>query len=274
MEPYPPPHRVRFSLLVIRLRSHIGVRTIRLDKHSGPDLCGYKESSVAYGTASLLVLLTLGPHTSQQPSTAPQPSPAAPRSTTADASIASGISDTAAEFQRRTKRFHSKWPYPAGQFNSVLAGTRQQLLDNLPPDAAPLRAYVMQNFPASIPNVSSFKFIDMKTCGPYINSANDLFSALKSINAYRLDLIVDSTPAGALFELKPVAGDKLTRASRSTLTNVWRGVYNYTVVKDGAKTISGTIDLVREKGNALQCTFVPQSSPGPALPCNLITEQH
>jgi hypothetical protein len=163
-------------------------------------------------------------------------------------------------------------PYPAGQLNSVLAGTRQQLLDDLPPDAAPLRAYVMQNFPASVPNVSSMKLIDMRTCGPIISSANDLLSALKSVNAYRLDLIVDSNPAGAVFELKPVAGDKLARASRGTLTNVWRGVYNYTVIKDGAKTITGSIDLVREKGNILRCNFVPQDGSGPALPCELVSE--
>jgi hypothetical protein len=191
-----------------------------------------------------------------------------------DSRIAAEIAETAADFQNRTQRFRTpnKWGYPAGDLNSVLAGTRQQLLDDLPRDAAPLRAYVMQNFPASIPGVPSGKKIDMKTCGPFLSNANDLLSALKSVNAYRLDLTVDSAPAGALFELKPVAGDKLARASRSTLTNVWRGVYNYTVVKDGEKTITGTIDLVREKGNMLRCNFVHQISAGPALPCDLVTE--
>jgi hypothetical protein len=219
-----------------------------------------------YATA-LFVLLSLGPLNSQQPA------PPAPHSAAADATIASGISETAADFQNRTKKFQGKWPYPAGQLNSVLAGTRQQLLDSLPPDAAPLRAYIMQNFPASVPNTPSPKLIDMRTCGPIINSANDLLNTLKSVNAYRLDLVVDSSPAGALFELKPVAGDKLARASRGTLTNVWRGVYNYTVVKDGAKTITGTIDLVREKGNVLQCNFVPSDNPGPALPCDLVSQK-
>ena len=227
-----------------------------------------------YATA-LFVLLSFGSHNPQQTSAAsPQHSSAqVPRSSPTDARIASAISDAAVEFENRTKRFQGKLPYPAGQLNSVLAETRQQLLDDLPPDAAPLRAYVMQNFPASVPNVSSMKLIDMKTCGPIISSANDLLSTLKSINAYRLDLVVDSTPAGALFELKPVAGDKLARASRGTLTNVWRGVYNYTVVKDGAKTITGTIDLVREKGNVLHCSFVPTDSPGPVLPCDLVSQK-
>jgi hypothetical protein len=220
---------------------------------------------------ALFVLLSLGFDNSQQPSAAPQQP--APRSSVTDARIASGISDTAVEFEDRTKKFQGKLPYAAGQLNSVLAQTRQQLLDSLPPDAAPLRAYVMQNFPASVPNASSMKLIDMRTCGPIINSANDLLNTLKSVNAYRLDLVVDSTPAGALFELKPVAGDKLARASRGTLTNVWRGVYNYTVVKDGAKTITGTIDLVREKGNVLRCNFVPADSSGPVLPCDLVSQQ-
>lgn len=223
----------------------------------------------------LLLFLSLGPLNSQQPSAdSQQPSSASPQSSVDDARIAANVSETAAQFQSRTKKFQSsKLPYPAGQLNSVLAGTRQQLLDDLPPDAAPLRAYVMQNFPASVPNVPSMKLIDMRTCGPIISSANDLLNTLKTINAYRLDLIIDSTPAGAVFELKPVAGDKLARASRGTLTNVWRGVYNYTVVKEGQKTITGSVNLVREKGNLLRCTFVNASSSDAPLPCELVTAQ-
>ena len=220
----------------------------------------------------LLLFLSVGPLNSQQPSADPQPSSASPRSSADDAQIAANLSETAAQFQSRTKKFQSsKWPYPAGQLNSVLAGTRQQLLDDLPPDAAPLRAYIMQNFPASVPDVPSLKLIDMRTCGPVISSANDLLNTLKSINAYRLDLILDSNPTGAVFELKPVAGDKLARASRGTLSNVWRGVYNYTVVKDGHKTITGTVNLVREKGNLLRCTFVNATSSDAPLPCELVT---
>lgn len=215
--------------------------------------------------ASLFVLLSLGPHiSSAQVSADPHAD--------VDAHISAEIADTAADFETRTQRFH-KWSYPAGQINSVLAGTRQQLLDDLPREAAPLRAYVLQNFPVAVPGVPANRKIDMKICGPTLASANDLLNALKSVNAYRLDLTVDSSPAGALFELKPVAGDKLARASRATLTNVWRGVYNYTVAREGEKTITGTIDLVREKGNTLRCNFVHQSSPGPALPCDLVAER-
>lgn len=217
--------------------------------------------------ASLFVLLSLGPHISLA-----QVSPAPHADGDIDAHISAEIADTAADFETRTQRFQ-KWSYPAGQINSVLAGTRQQLLDDLPREAAPLRAYVLQNFPAAVPGVPSSKKIDMKICGPTLASANNLLNALKSVSAYRLDLTVESSPAGALFELKPVAGDKLARASRATLTNVWRGVYNYTVAREGEKTITGTIDLVREKGNTLRCNFVHQSSPGPALPCDLVAER-
>ncbi|WP_035351105.1 hypothetical protein [Edaphobacter aggregans] len=209
----------------------------------------------------LLLLLSLGPLNSQQPSAD-------------DARIASQISQTDADFQARTRRFtNPKWTYPAGDLNSVLAATRQQLLDDLPPDAAPLRAYVMQNFPAVIPGVPANQKINMKICGPYLSDANEVLSSLKSVSAYRLDLILDSSPTGALYELTPVAGDKLTRASRGTLTNVWRGVYNYTVAKDGEKTITGTLNLVREKGNLLRCTFVHAGSPSAPLPCELVTGQ-
>ena len=222
----------------------------------------------------LLLFLSLGALISQQPSADSQLPSSASQSSVDDARIAANVSETAALFQRRTKKFQSsKLPYPAGQLNSILAGTRQQLLNDLPPDAAPLRAYIMQNFPASVPNVPSTKPIDMRTCGPIISSANDLLNTLKAVNAYRLDLILDSNPIGAVFELKPVAGDKLARASRATLTNVWRGVYNYTVVKEGQKTITGSVNLVREKGNLLRCTFVNASSSDAPLPCELVTAQ-
>lgn len=211
-----------------------------------------------YATA-LFLILSLGPLHSQQRSAA-------------DVQIASNISATAQQFHSRTRKFSSGW-YQAGDLNSVLAGTRQQLLDDLPPDAAPLRAYVMQNFPAVITGIPPNKKIDITICGPYLSNANEVLNSLKAVNGYRLDLIVDSDPPGALFELTPVAGDKLSRASRGTLTNIWRGVYNYTVVKNGEKTITGTLNLVREKGTLLRCTFVHATSPGAALPCDLVNSQ-
>ena len=215
---------------------------------------------------SLFVLLFLGSFLFANLPASPQAS--------ADARINAEISQTHADFQVRTQKFRapSKWGYPAGDLNSVLASTRQQLLDDLPREAAPLRAYVLQNFPAAVPGVAASKRIDMKLCGPTLSTANDLLSALKGVSAYRLDLTIDSAPAGALFELKPIAGDKLSRASRSTISNVWRGVYAYTVIKEGEKTITGTIDLVPEKGNILRCSFVPESSAGPALPCDLVSD--
>lgn len=214
---------------------------------------------MARSAVLLSLLLSLWPLYSQQPDAA-------------DARIASGVRRVADQFQWRT-RYYQENAYPAGELDSILAVTRQQLLDSLPPDAGPLRAYVLANFPATIPNVPHNKQIDMRVCGPYLTSANDLLNTLKSVSAYRLDLIVDSEPAGALFELTPVTGDKLTRASRGTLSNVWRGVYNYTAVKDGEKPIRGTLNLVREKGNLLRCTFVRASSTATVLPCELLSAQ-
>jgi hypothetical protein len=213
---------------------------------------------VARSAVLLSLLLSLGPLYSQAPSAS-------------DAQIASGVRRTADQFQWSTRYYYQGYAYPAGELDSILAVTRQQLLDSIPRDAGPLRAYVLENFPVSIPNVPHNKQIDMRVCGPYLASANDLLNTLKSVSAYRLDIIVDSTPAGALFELTPVTGDKLTRASRGTLSNVWRGIYNYTVIKDGAKTITGTLNLVREKGNLLRCNLTANSSTATALPCELVS---
>lgn len=208
--------------------------------------------------ATLFLIASIGPVHAQQLATS-------------DTQIAANIADTAQEFQARTKKFTGKWSYPAGDLNSVLAGTRQQLLDDLPKDAAPLRAYVLQYFPASLTGVPANKKVDMKICGPYLSNANELLNSLKNVSAYRLDLILDSNPTGALFEVTPIAGEKLARASRGTLTNLWRGVYNYTVTRNGEKTITGTIDLIREKGDTLRCTFVHENTAGPALPCDLVS---
>jgi hypothetical protein len=220
--------------------------------------CG-KELSVTHYAAILILLLSVRPLLSQPPPVD-------------DAQISSRISRTAGEFHSRTRMYGLGFSYKAGKLNDVLAQTRQQLLDDLPPDAAPLRAYVLERFPDSIPGVSPDQKINMKVCGPYLSNANDLFNSLKGVNAYRLDLVVESTPAGAIFELKPAAGDTLARASRGTLTNVWRGVYTYTVTMEGQKTITRNIDLVREKGNMLKCNLVNKSSPGDALPCDLVTD--
>lgn len=208
--------------------------------------------------AALILLLSLGHLNSQQPAAS-------------DAQIASRIAQTASQFQSRTQRYATGSWYPAGALNSILAQTRQQLLDDLPPDAAPLRAYILQQFPRSIPDVAPSQKINMKICGPYLDSANDILNSLKSVNAYRLDLIVDSTPSGAIFEFKPVAGETLSGASRGTLSNVWRGIYTYTAAKDGHKTITGKINLIREKGNQLRCTFVSKDSTDQAMPCQLVT---
>jgi hypothetical protein len=211
--------------------------------------------------ATALLLLSLGPLNSQQPSAD-------------DAQIASNIFQTATDFEASSRRFSNpKWTYPAGDVNSVLAVTRQQLLDDLPREAKPLRAYILENFPTALKGIPANQKIDMKICGPYLTDANNLLNSLKNVSAYRLDLILDSDPTGALFELTPVAGDKLARASRGTITNLWRGVYSYTVTRDGEKTITGTIDLVREKGNTLRCAFVHQGNSGPALPCDLLAER-
>lgn len=213
-----------------------------------------------HSAIALSLILVVGPLYPQQ------------RSPT-DAQIASSVRRAADQFQWSTRYYYQGYSYPAGELDSILAVTRQQLLDSLPREAGPLRAYVLDNFPASIPDVPHNKAIDMRVCGPYLASANNLLNSLKSVSAYRLDLIVDSIPAGAVFELTPVTGGKLTRASRGTLSNVWRGVYNYTVIKDGQKTVSGTVNLVREKGNLLRCTLVHASSNSTALPCELVSAQ-
>lgn len=208
---------------------------------------------------ALFLLLGLNPlHSQQSPN---------------DQQIASQISQTAEEFQLQTQRFARGWTYPASDLNSALALTRQQLLNDLPPDAAPLRAYVLKRFPTSIPGVPSNQLVDMRICGQYLDNANDLLSSLKNVNAYRLDLVVDSNPAGALFELKPEDGETVKGASRGTLTNIWRGVYTYTVKKEGEKTITGTVNLIREKGNILKCAFVESGSTDQATPCEMMSTQ-
>jgi hypothetical protein len=55
----------------------------------------------------------------------------------------------------------------------------------------------------------------------------------------------------------------------STLTNLYRGEYEYSLTKNGYKPVRGTIDFIERSGKTLECELFSKSDSQEALPCNL-----
>jgi hypothetical protein len=196
----------------------------------------------------------------------------------ADLQIGQGISQASSAFHDRISQLRegpkaivaSNGELSQSELNLALARTKLELLKVLPDDATPLRNYIERHFPGPIKATLPNGNVNGSTVDKAVAATDSLLNDLKSANPYRLDLVVDSDPRDALFELQQLTGDLLTRGTRGAFTNVWRGEYSYSVSKAGQKTIKGTVDLIREKGNTLICHFVPSDSSDNALPCELI----
>jgi hypothetical protein len=198
-----------------------------------------------------------------------------------DQQIAEGISQTSTSFHDRITQLRESAKATAGsdnelsqrEFNLALARTKLELLEKLPEDATPLRNYIERHFPGPVIAAQPNGNITGSAVDKTVNATDSLLEAVKSASPYRLDLIVDSDPRDALFQLQQPTGDVLSRGTRGEFTNVWRGEYSYSVSKAGQKTINGTVDLIREKGNTLVCHFVENDSQDSARPCDLIYAQ-
>jgi hypothetical protein len=70
-----------------------------------------------------------------------------------------------------------------------------------------------------------------------------------------VDLKVTSEPDQALLSLVAGRENRQTR-SNNTMPNVFRGLYEYTIKKNGFKTGAGQINLIDDDGLSIQCTLV------------------
>ena len=87
-------------------------------------------------------------------------------------------------------------------------------------------------------------------------------------SGWQVDLQLRSTPAQAAVQLRAL-GDFRRDFTTDTSRPIMRGLFDYTVRKQGYKTIEGTeLDLVFTRGE-FSCVLVPEDSAEEPLPCNI-----
>lgn len=183
------------------------------------------------------------------------------------------------EFSARTSEFtnpqsKSYWKshprYPAGHLNNALTQAKSELIASFPAEAEPLREYVQTHFPSKMEGHNDSDKVDMRECGPYITSAESMFEHLQRLNAYQVNLTIDSNKNQATFTLHSATGRSWSQVTKGQLL-LWRGEYKYDLAKSGQKTITGSLDLVTQPGSLLVCTFIPEGAADTAMPCQLKT---
>jgi len=101
-----------------------------------------------------------------------------------------------------------------------------------------------------------------------IAAVSNFFGKLRA-NVKAIDLSVVSEPDEAGVELKTELGKLRTTSTNSKFTNVFRGIYSYSVRKNGYKGIQQELNLIDEEGTILKCKlYLSRERDGP-YPCSL-----
>jgi len=110
-----------------------------------------------------------------------------------------------------------------------------------------------------------------------IDSTKKLYSRATAFIA-KIRLVVDrgpvnitvvSIPNEARIELSTQRGDTTAKTTISEFPNLYRGLYNYKVTREGYKTIVGDLNLVDEDGTLLECKLYEVGEKEDPNPCTL-----
>ena len=157
--------------------------------------------------------------------------------------------------------------YNAGDVNLVLGRTTSAILDRIPAGDLPLATYVKRRVPAPVDTAQVF--VSRSEADTRFTVLKELLSKLTSLPAFRLNMQVTTQPPKAAFDLVSAGGTHISTTTNDELTNVYRGEYDYTVSKQGYKSVHASIDLVDRAGTLLSCELLPENDPQAALPCTL-----
>lgn len=95
------------------------------------------------------------------------------------------------------------------------------------------------------------------------------FFAKLRANVKAINLSIVSEPDEAGVELKTGRGRGRTTSTNSKFTNVFRGLYTYTIKKNGYKDIHQELNLVDEEGTTLKCKLYLSNDRDGPYPCSL-----
>jgi hypothetical protein len=157
--------------------------------------------------------------------------------------------------------------YNSSDVNLVLGRTAADILSQVPEGDLPLAAYVQRRLPAPVD--PSRTFISKSEADTRFALLKELLSKLAALPAFLMNMMVVTRPPRAFFELKSAGGKHIETTTDDELTNVYRGEYEYTVSKQGYKSVHASIDLIDRAGSLLSCELLPEDDPQAALPCKL-----
>lgn len=177
-----------------------------------------------------------------------------------------------AEFERLTKALdveHRGEVHEITQadFNTLLERTRGAIDKDIPPENAPLRAYVDKRLPPLL--TGGGRSVPAREATDAIQTIRALFQKLDQVKQFTMDLTIKSVPSGALAELSPAAGNKVATTTDETITNLYRGEYDYVVRKAGYKDVKNRENFIDRAGTVLECDLVKKESPDDSTPCRL-----
>jgi hypothetical protein len=149
--------------------------------------------------------------------------------------------------------------------NATLQKTKNAALSPIPPNDKPLRGYVERAFPTPVDE--SKNLVQREEVEKRFSLVRELLTKLSRLDSFRLELIVNTRPSKARFELVPKVGTPVSSTTNSRLTNIYRGEYDYYITKAGYKRVHDTISFIDRSGSVLDCELQPDSGPEEALPC-------
>jgi hypothetical protein len=169
--------------------------------------------------------------------------------------------------------------FDATQVAQFFDQSKSRLLQQLSgEDLAALRAYINKYYPETeMKHLTSpyyryalvsradveFAFLEVRM---FIERLKQYFAERSKV---LVNLAISSEPDNATFVMWPDGGNKRETTTNSVMANISRGLYIYKVTKPGHKDIVSTIDLVRESGTSLRCTFNKNNDKDGPHPCQV-----
>lgn len=118
------------------------------------------------------------------------------------------------------------------EVNDLLQQMKNETLKAIPEDNIPLRQYVERRFPRPLaPDPSGFAL--EADVGDVVEETSGVLKKLGALSAFRFNLNVSSKPPEARFELIPPIGVPVITTTNDTITNIYRGEYDYEIKKVG-----------------------------------------
>ena len=152
----------------------------------------------------------------------------------------------------------------SGTLATIASSAQTTLMDRLTrPQFAAMKDYVALRFPTqvtpdTVDPVLGHPVVSRVKANAYVSEVKGFINRV-SASPLAIDLTIRTNPPGAAINFKTTAVQGPTAYSDTTIMNVYRGLYSYTVTKTSFKPVSGSINLVDDDSSRFECTLVAES---------------